>query len=106
MVDLSQSNAHYVYVVWCADGSLYTGYTKDLEARIAAHNAGKGGRYTRAHRPVELVASWSFATKREALQAEFKLKQLSRPKKLELVEAKELPGFMGNARAIARERIP
>ncbi len=47
MVDLPQSNAHYVYVVRCANGSLYTGYTKDIEARIAAHNEGKGGRYTR-----------------------------------------------------------
>ncbi len=92
MVDLPQSNAHYVYVVRCANGSLYTGYTKDIEARIAAHNKGKGGRYTRAHRPVELITYWRFETKREALQAEFKLKQLPRRKKLELVQANEFPG--------------
>ncbi len=85
MVDLPQSNAHYVYVVCCANGSLYTGYTKDIEARIAAHNEGKGGRYTRVHRPVELIASWSFATKREALQVEYRLKQLSREQKIALV---------------------
>lgn len=94
MVDLPQSNAHYVYVVRCANGSLYTGYTKDIEARIAAHNEGKGGRYTRAHRPVELIASWNFATKREALQVEYRIKQLSRPKKLELVQQTEIPQWL------------
>uniref|UniRef100_A0A7C3PG17 GIY-YIG nuclease family protein n=1 Tax=Oscillatoriales cyanobacterium SpSt-418 TaxID=2282169 RepID=A0A7C3PG17_9CYAN len=90
MVDLPKSNAHYVYVVRCANGSLYTGYTKDIKARMAAHNEGKGGRYTRAHRPVKLVASWSFATKREALQIEYRIKQLPRPKKLELVQQPEI----------------
>ncbi len=91
MVDLPQSNAHYVYVVRCANGSLYTGYTKDIEARIAAHNEGKGGRYTRAHRPVELIASWNFTTKREALQVEYRIKQLPRQKKLELVQQPVIP---------------
>ncbi len=94
MVDLPQSNAHYVYVVRCANSSLYTGYTKDIEARIAAHNEGKGGRYTRAHRPVELIAAWSFATKREALQVEYRIKQLPRPKKLELVQQTEIPQWL------------
>jgi putative endonuclease len=87
---VKESNAYYVYVVRCANGSLYTGYTKDIEARIAAHNEGKGGRYTRAHRPVELIASWSFATKREALQVEYRIKQLSRQKKLGLVQQPEI----------------
>lgn len=86
MIEGPLSNAHYVYVVRCANGSLYTGYTKDIEARIVAHNVGRGGRYTRAHRPVELVACWSFATKRAALQVEYRIKQLPRGKKLELVE--------------------
>jgi putative endonuclease len=94
MVVLPQSNAHYVYVVRCANGSLYTGYTKDIEARIAAHNEGKGGRYTRAHRPVELIASWSFATKREALQVEYRIKQLPRQKKLELVQQSAIPQWL------------
>jgi putative endonuclease len=94
MVDLPQSNAHYVYVVRCANGSLYTGYTKDIEARLAAHNEGKGGRYTRAHHPVELMASWSFATKREALQIEYRIKQLPRQKKLELVQQPEIPQWL------------
>jgi putative endonuclease len=78
MVDLPQSSTHYVYVVRCANGFLYTGYTKDIEARLAAHNAGKGGRYTRSHR------------KREALQVEYRIKQLSRQKKLELVQQPEI----------------
>ena len=45
------SELHYVYIVRCANGSLYTGYSKNVEQRIAAHNAGKGGRYTRATAP-------------------------------------------------------
>ena len=94
MIDLPQSNAHYVYVVRCANGSLYTGYAKDIEARIAAHNAGKGGRYTRVHRPVELTAAWSFATKREALQVEYRIKQLPRQKKLELVQQPAIPQWL------------
>jgi putative endonuclease len=94
MVDLPQSNVHYVYVVRCANGCLYTGYTKNIEARIAAHNEGKGGRYTRTHRPVELVASWSFATKREALQTEYRIKQLPRQKKIELVQQPEIPQWL------------
>jgi putative endonuclease len=75
---------HYVYMVRCVNGSLYTGYTKNIEQRIAKHNAGKGGRYTRANRPVELLHYWSFTTKTEALQAEYAIKQLPRRKKLSL----------------------
>jgi putative endonuclease len=78
----------------CANGFLHTGYTKDIEAQIAAHNEGKGGRYTRAHRPVELIASWSFATKREALQIEYRIKQLPRQKKLELIQQPDLPTWL------------
>jgi putative endonuclease len=76
---------HYVYIVQCANNCLYTGYTIDVEQRIADHNAGKGGRYTRAHRPVKLLAWWKFRTKREALQTEYALKQLSRKQKLAIV---------------------
>src|SRR5215467_7880608 len=72
---------HFVYMVRCVDGTLYTGYTCDVERRIAAHNAGRGGRYTRAHRPVSLVATWRFNSRREALQAEYTLKRLPREQK-------------------------
>lgn len=94
MVERSESDVHYVYVVRCANGSLYTGYTKDIEVRIAAHNEGKGGRYTRSHRPVELIATWSFETKREALQIEYRIKQLPRQKKLELVQQLDIPKWL------------
>jgi putative endonuclease len=77
---------HYVYIVRCADDSLYTGYARDVQRRVATHNAGKGGRYTRTHLPVTLLASWSFASKGEALRAEYKIKQLSREKKLQLIQ--------------------
>lgn len=80
------STQHYVYMLRCADGTLYTGYTNNITRRVAMHNAGKGGHYTRSHRPVVLVAQWSFDTKREALQAEYKYKQLSRAQKLQLIE--------------------
>ena len=68
-----------------ADGSLYTGWTNDLERRLAAHNAGKGGKYTRARRPVTLVYSEEFETKEEAMSREAKIKQLTRAQKLRLI---------------------
>ena len=77
---------HYVYMVCCANGALYTGYTIDVERRIALHNAGKGGRYTRSHRPVSLVATWTFNSKGEALRAERALKRLPREQKLRMAE--------------------
>ena len=83
--------SHYVYIVCCANDSFYTGYTKDIEQRIVAHNAGKGGRYTRSHRPVALVASWRFPTKRSAMQVEYQIKQMSRSRKVEIVDGRELP---------------
>ncbi len=78
--------AHYVYMVCCANGTLYTGYTINVERRIALHNAGKGGRYTRSHRPVSLVATWTFNSKGEALRAERELKRLPHEQKLRLAE--------------------
>lgn len=86
MKHVPHSQAHYVYMVCCANGSLYTGYTIDVERRIALHNAGKGGRYTRSHRPVSLVATWTFNSKGEALRAERELKRLPREQKLRMAE--------------------
>src|SRR2546430_16202038 len=54
---------HYVYVACCANGALYVGYTTHVERRMAAHNVGRGGRYTRANLPIALVAAWSFTSK-------------------------------------------
>ena len=76
---------NYTYILECADGSYYCGWTNDLEKRVAAHNAGKGGKYTRAHRPVKLVYYEEFETKEEAMQREWAIKQLERSEKEKLV---------------------
>jgi putative endonuclease len=79
---------HYVYVARCANGALYVGYTTDVERRLAAHNAGRGGRYTRANRPLALVTAWSFTSKREALRAEYALKRLPRERKFAMIQVR------------------
>lgn len=83
----------YVYVLACADGTLYTGYTNDVEQRVRAHNAGKGAKYTRSRTPVEVVAQARFATKREAMSTEFRFKRLSRPAKDRLLARARTEGF-------------
>jgi len=71
----------YLYLVECADGTLYTGITTDVEGRVAAHNSAKGARYTRSRLPVVLAAWTRVGTKSQALRAEFALKRLPREKK-------------------------
>lgn len=80
------STRWFVYIVRCRDGSLYTGCTNDLEARIARHNAGKGARYTRSRLPVKLVFQRKVADRSAALSREARLKQLTREEKLALVK--------------------
>ena len=80
---------NYTYILLCADGSFYTGWTNDLEKRVAAHNAGKGGRYTRAHRPVTLAYWEEFSTKEDAMRREAAIKKLSRSEKIKLIESKK-----------------
>lgn len=77
--------SHYVYLVQCADATLYTGYAKDVQQRIAVHNTGKGARYTRTRLPVTLLASWHFPTQSSALKREYQIKQLTRQQKLALI---------------------
>jgi putative endonuclease len=77
-------------MVCCANGTFYTGYTINVERRIALHNAGKGGRYTRSHRPVSLVATWTFNSKGEALRAERPIKRLPRARKLAMAASTAL----------------
>ena len=77
---------NYTYILSCADGTLYTGWTNDLDRRLAAHNAGRGGKYTRARLPVTLVYHEEFATKEEAMAREWAIKQLTRREKLKLIE--------------------
>ena len=80
---------NYTYILKCKDGSLYTGWTNDLEQRVAAHNTGKGAKYTKARRPVELVYFEEFETKEQAMKREDSIKQMARKDKLELVRRKE-----------------
>lgn len=75
---------NYTYIVECSDGSLYTGWTNNIEKRILAHNEGRGARYTRGRTPVRLVHLEEFETKEEAMSREFAIKQLTRKQKLEL----------------------
>ena len=80
---------NYTYILRCADGSLYTGWTNDLDKRIQEHKTGRGGKYTRAHAPVELVYCESFDTKNEAMSREWHIKQLTRGQKLALIGGKD-----------------
>jgi putative endonuclease len=77
----------FVYVVRCVDGSLYTGISTDVVARVAAHNAGRGARYTRARRPVELVHTENKRSQSTAAKREAAIKALPRERKLALVGA-------------------
>ena len=76
---------NYTYIVRCSDGSLYTGWTTDLEKRIEAHNSGKGAKYTKSRRPVTLVYYEEFATKEEAMKREYAIKQMKREEKKALI---------------------
>ena len=78
---------NYTYIVRCADGTLYTGWTNCLQKRLKAHNEGKNGaKYTKTKRPVTLVYYEGFLTKEEAMRREYQIKQLTRNKKLELMK--------------------
>ncbi len=74
----------YTYMVECSDGTLYTGWTFDLQKRINAHNSGKGAKYTRSRRPVKLVYYETFDSKSEAMKREIEIKKLKRKDKLKL----------------------
>lgn len=87
---------NWVYILRCGDGSLYTGWTNDLPRRLAAHQAGKGGRYTRSHLPVALVYQEPYDTPTQARQREWQLKQLSREEKLLLIAGGGPPSEEGS----------
>ncbi len=76
---------NYTYLVECADGTLYCGWTNDIDKRMKAHNEGKGAKYTRSRRPVRLVYYETFDTKEEAMSRECGIKRLSRKDKLKLI---------------------
>lgn len=75
----------YVYIVRCADGTFYTGWTTDLNHRLKAHNDGTGARYTRSRRPVSLIYHETFADKIEAQKREWAIKHMTRKEKEELI---------------------
>lgn len=75
----------YTYLLRCSDGTLYCGWTDNIEKRLAAHNSGKASKYTRSRLPVKLVYFETFDTKQEAMSREARIKQLSRREKLALV---------------------
>ena len=82
---------NYTYIMRCRDGSLYTGWTNDLDRRLREHNAGKGAKYTKSRRPVVLVYFEVYDTKEEAMSREYAIKHHKRKEKLKLVESDENP---------------
>ncbi len=76
---------HYVYVIECADGTLYTGYTTDVERRVSEHDAGEGAKYTRGRSPVTLRHVESFDSKSAAMSREYAIKSLARTEKERLI---------------------
>jgi putative endonuclease len=77
-----------VYIVECADQTLYTGWTTNLEQRLKAHNAGHGAKYTRSRRPVRLVYTEEQPDKQQAIRREIEIKRLPRAQKLALIAGK------------------
>ena len=75
---------NYAYLVQCSDGSLYAGWTNDIEKRLKSHNAGTGAKYTRARLPVTLAYLETFDTKSEAMKREAALKKLTHRQKEQL----------------------
>lgn len=76
---------HFVYIVQCCDGTLYTGWTTDVVARVTAHNEGSGAKYTKGRGPVTLLYTEVFEHKSDALRREMAIKRLSRAEKLKLI---------------------
>lgn len=83
-----EEHEHIVYILKCKDDTLYTGYTNDLEHRLKMHTNGKGAKYTRGRGPFQVMFVEKFPIKEEALQKEYKIKQLSRKEKFQLIRDK------------------
>lgn len=81
---------NYTYIVKCSDGTLYTGWTNDLEKRLDAHNSGKGAKYTKTRRPVTLAYYEEFETKELAMKREYAIKQLRKKEKLKLIDTQSI----------------
>ena len=81
---------NYTYMVRCKDGTLYTGWTNNLEKRMKVHNSGKGAKYTRSRGPVKLVYYEIFETKEEAMRREYEIKRMSKCEKERLIREKTI----------------
>jgi putative endonuclease len=96
-----------VYLARCADDTLYCGVTNDLLARVAAHNAGKGARYTRSRAPIEIVLTRACRSKIHAMRLEYRIKQLTRADKQRLVASPHLlPSLTRVKRTASRTPTP
>ena len=78
--------SYFVYILKCADGTLYTGITNDLANRVSVHNTGKGAKYTRSRIPVVLVHAEACDDKPSALKRELEIKKMAREEKLKLIK--------------------
>ena len=83
--------SYFVYIIACADGTYYTGYTKNVEQRAKMHSSGRGARYTKSHPPLEVVYVEKFGSRSEAMIRERAIKKLSHKHKKELVHSREAP---------------
>ncbi|EIT84202.1 hypothetical protein A374_16803 [Fictibacillus macauensis ZFHKF-1] len=84
-------NSHYVYMIRCGDGTLYTGYATDVQKRFSMHERGKGAKYTRGRGPLVLVYEQAYCSKEEAMKAEYAIKQLSKRKKEQFIKKGATP---------------
>ena len=82
---MNSEKPYYIYVLLTEDNSLYCGYTDDVEKRFEKHKAGLGAKYTKSHKPKEIVFRQKFSTKSDAMKAECKFKNLSKDKKLDVI---------------------
>ena len=77
----------YTYILECSDGTLYCGWTNDLDKRIKTHNSGKGAKYTHSRLPVELVYFEEYDSKEAAMKREYQIKNMKREEKLQLINS-------------------
>lgn len=81
-----EKHKHIVYILKCKDDTLYTGYTNNLQRRLQLHKSGKGAKYTRGRGPFKVVLVEEYSTKKQAMQREYKIKQLTRKEKINLIQ--------------------
>jgi putative endonuclease len=87
---------YYVYIILCEGNNLYTGYTKNLKSRFKLHTKGKGARYTRMHKPRELIYFEKYGSRSDAMKREKRIKRLNHTQKLELAKRHRTTGHARN----------